>query len=216
MLWLVAAVALARDVVVVGERYASASAGGWPDAMAACLDDTRPGAFVVADGTVARPSFATMHRALALAPQDAVVIVAAPSPAGSGLLGRMGWRHALGVLLQEAAAPTDRTVLLFGPWPAARRRVRASGSVPASAIRVEEADPDWAAAAEVAAAAGVRDVPWKGPITRMAEGLQPASRSGASYADARADVPRMDPASLGRLACAAVLEWAEAPGGAAD
>lgn len=203
MVLLLASVVLARDVVVVGERYAAASLSGWPGVLVRCLDEARPGAFAVADASSPGPSFADMRRALEVAPADAVVIVAVPPPKRLGVFDRVGWRRALAALLEGAAG---RTVLLFGPWPAARVLVAQTGSMPGSAIGIRDSDPGWVAAGEVAAQVGVRHVPWEGPEARAAEALIPPARSGLEVDRGPwVDVPRTDAVTLGRLACGAVL-----------
>lgn len=208
MLLLLASVVLARDVVVVGERYAAAPLSGWTVPLIRCLDEARPGAFAVADASSSRPSFADMGRALDGAPDDAVVIVAMPPPDGLGVLERVRWRPALEALLKRAAS-AERTVLLFGPWPAARVRVAQTGSMPDSAIGLRERDRRWVAAGKVAEGIGVRQIPWEGPEARVAAALVPPmpARSAGVDSDrgAWADVPHTDVITLGRLACGALL-----------
>ena len=211
MVLLLASVVVARDVVVVGERYEAASQAGWPAVLSRCLDEARPGAFVVADASSPGPSFAAMGRALEVAPADAMVIVAMPPPKQLGVFERVGWRRALAALLEGAHA-AGRTVLLFGPWPAARVLVAQTGSIPASAIGIRDRDRWWVAAGEVAERVGVRQVPWEGPEARAAAALVPPMPVRSDFGGGPwADVPRTDAVTLGRMACGAVL-WS--PGGA--
>ncbi len=210
MFVLLASLAFARDIVVVGERAAPASYQGWPGVLRTCLDAARPGALAVIDYTSLHPSVATTRRVIEGARADAIMILALTPPQALGAVGRVGWRHALPSLLRAAVARSG-DVLLFGPWPAARTRVRAAGAVPESAIGITVDDPYWAAAGEVAAEAGVRQVSWQGADARAAAALlppEPPKARGAfpTASDAWADLPRTDAWSLGRLACGAVLK----------
>lgn len=200
--------ALARDVVLVGERYAGAEEHSWPGALQACLDTVRPGSFAVVDATAPHPSVGSIERALDSAGSGTVVVVSMTQRADVGFLS--SWRRALQRLLRRAGAE-DRSVLLFGPWPAARVLVRETGSMPASAIGIVVDDRQWAVAKEVSAQRGVPQVPYEGPTARaQAALLPPAPKAHPSIVESQQriwdDRPHLDPESLGRLACGAVLK----------
>lgn len=195
-LLLASPLAMARDLVLIGERYAPASHVAWPGILERCLDQDAPGVTLV-DRTSPEPSLAHLRRSLEGLPEDAVVVVAMAPPGLLGRLDRLHWRHALRVVLARADEG-ERDALLFGPWPAFRRRVRAEGSVPASAVGYSVEVPEWSAAGVVAARAGVSQVDWRGPEP-------PPQGYGITDPGTWADIPSLGPASLGEIACRAVL-----------
>ncbi len=149
------------------------------------------------DATAPHPSVRSMERALDSAGSGTVVVVSMTQRADVGFLA--SWRRTLQRLLRRAGAE-EREVLLFGPWPAARALVRQTGWIPASAIGIVVEDHDWDLARAISARLGVTQVPYTGPAA------QAPSTSVASKERAWEDRPHMDPRSLGRLACGAVLK----------
>lgn len=160
--------ALARDVVLVGERYVTAHDYGWPDALQSCLDSARPGSFAVIDGTAHHPSVPAMAGALDRAGSGALIVLSMTQRADVGLL--TSWRRALHV---------------------------------------------WKLATAISAQLGVPQVPYEGPTARAQAALLPPSPKAKSKAKSVfmaseqriwEDRPHVDPESLGRLACGAVLK----------
>jgi len=147
-----------------------------------------------------------MGRTLHSAPPTALVVLSMPRPKDLPFFA--SWRHALQRLLGHTA---DRSVLLFGPWPASRVLVRPTGSIPASAIGIEVEDRHWTIAKSLSRRSGVTQVPYGGPAAQASlpamDGVPVEEtlnlRSTRAAWEAR---PRTDPQSLGRLACSAVLK----------
>lgn len=193
--------AQARDVVLVGERYAPPDHGGWPAALQTCLAAVRPGAYTLVDATTPGGDLADARRRLVGAPPslDAIVFVSVAAPRGP--FARVRGLRALSALL---VALEGRTAVLFGPFPAARRRVRGSGSVPDSAAGIVEESADWRRYGAVAAEAGVAHPTYK--LWEVGRTL-PSARAAAGPPPEGPwlSLPDLSPRALGKLACADVL-----------
>jgi hypothetical protein len=201
---LLVSAALARTVVAVGERYAPAEHGAWPQTLAACLDAVAPNRFEVADATAPDASFVSVRALLgALDGEDAPLLLLSVGPrARRPLLQRLGWAASLRRTLR-AATGEGREVALFGPWPAERVLVRGFGSVPDSYAGVREVLPDRARARDVAASMGVPIV--DGRLSRAPGALpnEEAGTAGPAEHSAWRKVPGLGAGELGGLAC----EW---------
>ena len=206
LLCLLVTAALGRTVLVVGERYAPADHGAWPQALTACLDAAAPGRFEVADATSPGMSLRKARTALRGAAGDAgaLVLVAASPRVRLALLDRLGWTGALGALLR-VATEDGRTAALFGPWPAERVLVSGFGSIPDSYAGIEVSYLDWARGAAVARGLGVPQVAFKLDAAATARLPPPPAAGLAPGNGAWRDVPAVRAPDLGRIACSWVL-----------